>query len=193
MKWLAKSYNNLAAIYNHFGLYQDAINNMLKCLAITEKTNDSVSFAMRNLTASNTYFNLNQFDKAISYANKAIHNGKQFNNPFAVMMGMNNLSASYSALHELDSAIDISKQQLFLSKQQEDIVNVSYALINLCYDNFRKGNVNALANYARELENYKCNMSDSEAIANVYNSIVMHYIKQKNIISLRCNSTVVFM
>ncbi|MBK7653475.1 MAG: tetratricopeptide repeat protein [Flammeovirgaceae bacterium] len=91
LKLLAKSYNNLAAVYNHFGKHKNAIDCILKCLSITEKTKDSVSFPVRNLTASNTYYNLEQFDKSILYAKRAIWFGKRFDNDFVVSMGLNNL------------------------------------------------------------------------------------------------------
>ena len=47
-------------------------------------------------------------------------------------MGLNNLAASYSGLNKLDSSIYIQNNNLNYAKQQEDIVNIVYALINLC-------------------------------------------------------------
>lgn len=179
-KLLAKSYNNLAAIYNHYRKHRYAIDCILKCLDISEKTKDSGSFPIRNLTASNTYYNLEQFDKSIQYANKAIQFGKAFNNPFAVTMGLNNLSASYSQLNMLDSSIRFSKQQLAFAKQQEDIVNINYALINLCSDNFRAGNVKALDGYSAELARFSKSLPDSQALAEVYDAIAMQLISSHN-------------
>lgn len=179
MKKMAKSYNNLAAIYNHFGLHQFAIDYILKCLDISEKTNDSTSFPIRNLTASNTYYDLKQYTKSVYYAKRAIEFGKKYDNTFAVMMGMNNLSASYSALNEMDSSIYISKQQLEMAKQQEDIVNIVYALINLCFDNFRTGNIKQLESYSKELSLYKNEITDSQAIAQIHNSMALNLIMQK--------------
>ncbi|TXJ28743.1 MAG: sensor histidine kinase [Chitinophagaceae bacterium] len=179
MKLLAKSYNNLSAIYNHFGQYKSAIDCILKCLDISEKTKDSLSFPIRNLTASNTYFNLKQFDQSIIYAGKAIEFGKTFNNPFAVMMGLNNLSASYSQLNMLDSSTSISKRQLDFAKQQEDIVNINYALLNLCYDNFRSGNIKALENYAKELSEYAKKLPDRQTSAETHNALALSLISQQ--------------
>lgn len=178
MKLLAKSYNNLAAVYNHFGQYRFAIDYTLKCIDISEKTKDSASFPVRNLTASNTYYNLNQFDKSVEYAKKAIGYGRQFSNTFAVMMGLNNLSASYSALNMLDSAIFINKQQLEFAKQEEDIVNINYALINLCFDNFKAGNTNALETYSNELIRYSKDYPDNKTISEIRNALALNLIAQ---------------
>ena len=178
-KKMAKSYNNLAAIYNHFGLQKFGIYYTLKCLDISEKTKDSASFAIRNLTASNTYYELRQFDKAIEYANKAIRYGNQFNNPFAVMMGLNNLAASYSSLNMLDSAIYISEQQLTFAKDHGDIVIAVYALINLSYDNFKNGNFHTLDSYSKEIEKYKYTVTDSNILANIYLVKSFNYIVHK--------------
>lgn len=180
LKKMAKSYNNLSAIYNHFGFHKLAIGYILKCLDISEKTKDSLSFPIRNLTASNTYYDLKQFDKSIHYAKKAIEYGKKYNNSFAHLMGLNNLAASYSGLNKLDSSIYIQKQQLELAKQQEDIVNIVYALINLCADNFKIGNTTALEIYAKELDKYNSSISDSQAIAQIYYAKALNNIALKN-------------
>ena len=185
MKLLAKTYNNLSAIYNHFGQHRAAIDCILKCLDISEKTKDSLSFPIRNLTASNTYFNLKQFDKSIIYAGKAIEFGKTFNNPFAVLMGLNNLSASYSQLNMLDSSTSISKRQLEFAKQQEDIVNINYALLNLCYDNFRNGNIKALESYAKELTEYAKKLPDRRTAAEVHNALALSLISQQKYTSAK--------
>jgi len=179
MTLLAKGYNNLAAVYNHFGQHKLAIESILKCLDISEKTKDSASFPIRNLTASATYFNLNQFDKAILYAKKAIKYGKQFNNSFAVMMGLNNLSSGYSSLNMLDSAIITNKQQLAFAKEEEDIVNITYALCNICHDLFKTGDVKSLQEYATELMQYSKDYPDNKIIAQVYNALALNFIAQR--------------
>ncbi len=179
MKLLAKSYNNLAAVYNHFGQRKLAIENILKCLDISEKTKDSASFPVRNLTASATYFNLNQFDKSILYAKKAIMYGKQFNNSFAVMMGLNNLSSSYSGLNKLDSAIIANKQQLEFARQEEDIVNINYALANICHDYFKLGDLKSLNEYAGLLVKYSKDYPDNKMTSQIQNAFALNYIAQR--------------
>lgn len=179
MKLLAKSYNNLAAVYNHFGQYKSAIDCILKCLDISEKTKDSASFPVRNLTASNTYFNLKQYDKCITYAKKAIDYGKQFNNSFAVMMGLNNLSAGYSGLNMLDSGIATNKRQLALAKEEEDVVNINFALVNLCNDYFKTGDTRSLQNYAAQLARYSKDFPDDKTLADIHNTFALNYMAQR--------------
>lgn len=179
-KLMAKTYNNLAAIYNHFGNYKSAIDYALKCLDLSEKTKDSASFPVRNLTASNTYFNLKQYDKAIYYSNRAIAFGNKFNNAFAVMMGMNNLATSYTQLHKIDSANIIYDQQLELAKKEDDIVVMTYALINLTNNNFMKGNLPGVIRYADMLEKVKAQMPDKRTLAEIHHSMALRYIMLKN-------------
>lgn len=176
---MTKSYNNLASVYNHFGLHKYAIEYILKCLSISEKTKDSVSFAIRNLTASNAFYNIKQYDKAVEYAKKSIQYGKQFNNMFAVMMAMGNLSAMYSDLNKIDSAIYLDIQHLKLAQEQKDIVQINYALINLCFDYYKVGNEKMLASYAAELNKYKYTQQDSQTLAQIYNAMALNYIGQK--------------
>ncbi|MBN9296257.1 MAG: sensor histidine kinase [Filimonas sp.] len=179
MKLLAKSYNNLAAVYNHFGQYRFAIDCILKCLDISEKTKDSISLPVRNLTASNTYYNLKQFNKAIEYARKAVALGTMFDNAFVIGMGLNNMSASYSSLNMLDSSISISKRQLAFAKKEQDIGTINYALINLCYDNFRDNNKKELEYYSKELIAYSKMIPDKQANAQVRTAVALNLIAQQ--------------
>ncbi len=176
---LAKAYNNLAAVYNHFGQPKLAIESILKCLDLSEKTKDSASFPVRNLTASATYFNLNQFDKSILYARRAIMYGKQFNNSFAVMMGLNNLSSSYAGLNKLDSAIIANRQQLEFAEQEEDIVNINYALANICHDYFKLGDLKSLGEYAGQLVKYSKDYPDHKMTSQIQNAFALNFIAQR--------------
>lgn len=180
MKLLAKSYNNLAAIYNHFGQHRSAIDCILKCLDISEKTKDSASFPIRNLTASVTYYNLKQFDKSIFYSKKAVEFGKQFDNLFAVTMGLNNMGASYSAEHKVDTAISIFLQQLEFARKEEDIVNTCYALINLCHNYFFNGDLAGVEKYSTMLNKESGEMPDKMIIAEVHNVNALRYILRKD-------------
>ncbi len=178
-KLLAKTYNNLAAVYNHFGNYKSAIDYSLKCLALSEKTKDSTSFPIRNLTASNTYYNLKQYDKAIFYAKRAIEFGKQFRNPFAVMMGLNNMAASYSDQHKMDTAIQIYGEQLALAQKEEDLVVTCYALINLCQNYFSVNNPAAVEKYAVMLNKAAVGLPDKTTRVEIGNVNALRYILRK--------------
>lgn len=178
-KLLAKTYNNLAAVYNHFGNNKSAIDYSLKCLALSEKTKDSTSFPVRNLTASNTYYNLKQYDKAIYYSKRAIEFGKQFDNSFAVMMGLNNMAASYSDQHKTDTAISIYLQQLALAQKEEDLVLTCYALINLCQNYFSVNDPAAVEKYAVMLKKAAVDLPDKATLAEIRNVNALRYILRK--------------
>lgn len=177
---LAKTYNNLAATYNHFGNYKSAIDYVLKCLALSERTGDSASFAIRNLTASNTYYNLKQYEKSIAYSKKAIAFGRHFNNSFAVMMGLNNMGAAYSDLNNIDTAIFIFGQQLDFARKEHDVVNVCYALINLCQNHFSNGDASAVERYSSMLSDVVDEIPDRKTIAEIHNVMALRYVLRRD-------------
>lgn len=148
---LARSYNNISGIYNHFNRPKNAIEFTLKGLEYAEKAKDSTTFASYNISASETYGQLRQFDKALVYAKRGIEFGKKFDDIGSVIIGLNNLSVFYSQLNKLDSAVLANEEQLKLAKENQNIVYLNYALINLCYNNFRNGNLSAVKKYADEL------------------------------------------
>lgn len=162
---LARTYNNIAGIHNHFGHPKNAIDYTLKCLDLAEKVKDSSAFSNYNVGASETFGNLRQWDKAVIYAKKGIEYGKKFGEVASVMNGYNNLSVAYSQLNKLDSAVEVNKQQLELAKKGQNIVYINYALINLCYNNFRNGNSKAAIKYADELKQYIGSLPDKSLAA----------------------------
>jgi len=178
-KLLAKTYNNLAAIYNHFGNYKSAIDYALKCLALSEKTKDSASFPVRYLTASNTYYNLKQYDRSIYYSKKAIEFGNEFDNTFAVMMGLNNLAASYSDKHKIDSAIHFYSKQFDLAQREDDVVNKIYALINLCYNYYLNNDLPHVEKYGSMLSAIESEMPDKKLISEISNVRALRLILNK--------------
>jgi signal transduction histidine kinase len=179
LKLLARSYNNISGIYNHFGRPKNAIEYTLKCLDLAEQSNDSVNLSSFNVTASETYGALRQYDKVVVYAKKGIEYGKAFNNIGSVINALNNLSIGYSQLNKLDSAVDANIQQLELAKQQQNIVFINYALINLCYNNFRNGNTTAAAKYAEELKQYIKDYPDNQLSPEVNVAFALGLISQK--------------
>lgn len=178
-KLRAKTYNNLAAVYNHFGNYRQAIDYALKCLALSEKTKDSASFPIRNLTASNTYYNLKQYQKTIFYSRKAIEYGEQFNNTYAVMMGLNNMATAYTDLHKIDSAIYLYKKQLDIARKEEDLVTATYALINLSFNYFQNNNLPEVEKYLGILDKMDEQLPDKKTVAEIYVAKSLGHILRK--------------
>lgn len=193
-KLLAKTYNNLASGYNEMGNYKSAIDYSLKCLELTEKIKDSTGFPLRNLTVSNTYYNLRQYDKSIFYSKRAITFGKQYDNSFAVLMGLNNMAAAYSGKHKIDSAITFFTQQLQLAQNEKDTTSMYYALVNLCQNYFLINNAAGVEKYSAMLHKIVPEIQDKKTIAEIYNVNALRHILRKDFIlaKARLDSGVAF-
>lgn len=176
---LAKAYNNLTAVFTHFGNNRQAIDYALKCLAMSEKTKDSTDFPARYATVSNTYLNLGQNEKAISYANKAIELGAAFKDTVALITGLNNLAAAYSAEHKLDSAIYYGNKQVFLAQQTGDMANEVYGLINLTYRYFLIGDLPGVERTLAMLAKVEDQMPDKTILAEIYVAKALPHILRK--------------
>lgn len=176
---LAKAYNNLTAVFTHFGNNRQAIDYALKCLAMSEKTKDSVDFPARYATVSNTYLNLNQNERAISYAEKAIELGTLFHDTLALVTGLNNLAAAYSSEHKLDSAIYYGNEQVKLAQQTGDVANETYGLINLSYRYFLLGNLSGLEKTLTMLSKVQDQMPDKSILAEIYVAKALRHILRK--------------
>jgi len=176
---LARTYNNISGIHNHFSHPKIAIEYTLKCLETAEQAKDSSDLSSYNISASETYGQLRQFDKAVAFAKKGIAYGKKFNDLSSVMNGLNNLSVCYAQLNKLDSAVQINLQQLELAKQYQEAVYINYALINLCYNNFRNGNTKAVKKYADELKQTIANYADQQLVSEAHVALAFSLIGEQ--------------
>ena len=177
---LAKAYNNITAVYTHFGNNKQAIDYALKCLALSEKTKDSIDFAARYATVSNTYLNLNQYEKTILYAKKATELANRFDQKEEMWAGLNNLGAAYSSEHKLDSAIYYGIKQLDLAQKEKYNEGIIYALSNLCFRYFLKGDLLNLEKKIATLWSFENQMSDSIIIAQMYVAKALPHILRKD-------------
>ena len=177
---LAKAYNNITAVYTHFGNNKQAIDYALKCLALSEKTKDSIDFAARYATVSNTYLNLNQYEKTILYAKKATELANRFDQKEEMWAGLNNLGAAYSSEHKLDSAIYYGIKQLDFAQKEKYVDGIIYALSNLCFRYFLKGDLLNLKKKIATLCSIENQMSDSIIIAQMYVAKALPHILRKD-------------
>lgn len=176
---LAKAYNNLTAVFTHFGNNRQAIDYALKCLAMSEKTKDSADFPARYATVSNTYLNLTQNDRAISYARKAIELGTKFKDTLAMVTGLNNLAAAYSGEHKLDSAIHYGNKQVVLARQTGDVANEVYGLINLSYRYFLLGDLPGVEKTLAMLSKVQDQMPDNSILAEIYVAKALRHVLRR--------------
>ncbi len=177
---LAKAYNNITAVYTHFGNNRQAIEYALKCLALSEKTRDSVDFAARYATVSNTYLYLEQYDKTVSYAKKAIELATQFDQKMELWAGLNNLGAAYTSKHKLDSAIYYGLKQLAFAQKEEYTEGIILSLNNLCYRYFLNGDLPGVEKSLSTLRGFESQMSDKSIIAEMYVAKSLHYILKRD-------------
>lgn len=175
----ARICNNISGIYNHFNRPKNAVDYTLKCLDLAEKARDTADLSNFNISASETYGRLRQLDKAVMYAKRGIEYGTRFNDIRSVMNGLNNLSVLYAQLNKLDSAIEINKQQLALAQEQQDVVITNYALVNLCYNNFRNGNTAEVSKYASQLRAAIKALPDEQLSPEVNTALAFDFIGQR--------------
>lgn len=153
-KLLARSYNNVTAVYNRFGQYKSALEYAQITLDLTEKINDTFNLPFRLANICRIYSDVNQYRKAIYFGLKGIMLAKRYNNTSGLLLNMNNVAVAYSGLYMVDSAIYYYDQQIKIGKKENLSLHVIMGNINIIMALYKKGNPSSMKERINETNKY---------------------------------------
>ena len=152
--YLSSANSLLGNIYYFLDKFQIAINTYLNVIKIDNKLNlknSSHSF----LQIANSYKKLNKYIDSIKYLNKALVEAKKYKSIFFEISILNSFGEVYSKIGDIDKAINIYNQALFVAKTNnlKDRLAEIYRLIGEVYEESEKYDL-AIENYKKSINLY---------------------------------------
>jgi tetratricopeptide (TPR) repeat protein len=137
---VARSLNNLGAIYKNLGQYQKAIDFYQQSLAIKKQIGDRDGEATSLNNLGLVYDYLGQYQKAIDFYQQSVAIAKQIGESSIEARSLNNLGAAYDRLGQYQKAIDFYRQALEMQEKIGDRQGEAKSLNNLgiVYTNLRQ-------------------------------------------------------
>ena len=155
---LRSSYDGLSRIYFAMGKYQEALDNSLKALEISETIGEYGSDAYMTIlnNLSILYNNLAEYDKAIELQEKSLariinkHGGASVN----YATGLSNLASTYFNRGDFFKALDLYKQSYEIREASNDYVGCITSLdgISLLFEEL--GELPKALKYSKEAMEY---------------------------------------
>lgn len=126
--YASKAHNMLGGIENNLDNYEQSLEHHLEALRLLGNPESDPGLSRSILlNLSNTYLKINNFDKALTYANESLEIAKETNNVSGEINSLNTIGAIYSAIENLDSAVyyysESGKLSLEVNNQQMYIVS----------------------------------------------------------------------
>tara|TARA_R110002074_G_scaffold104295_1_gene225198 strand:+ start:30926 stop:32488 length:1563 start_codon:yes stop_codon:yes gene_type:complete len=101
---LSKTYGNLGGVYYQLGQMDKALETTKKCLALSEKIQDTTDMALNHLRLAMVYNDLDQLDEGISHLNDARRFFKNLNNTTMLVYAENSLGKIFEKKGQFNDA-----------------------------------------------------------------------------------------
>ncbi len=113
---VAKTYNNIAGIFERRGLLDSSLYYHKKSLAIKEKKNFIQGMGFSKVNMSSIYFKKDKYDTALTYSQEALDHFREVNDLIGRVYAENMVSDSYRMLGNLEGALEYRKLNLETAK-----------------------------------------------------------------------------
>jgi signal transduction histidine kinase len=114
---LAKTYNNLAAVYLEQEKYNEALECYFKSIEIVTESEDESTISHTNLLIGLTYYRLGEHDKAVFYQEKALEIAVKINSKKLLNKINESLADTYEAIGEYEKAYNCFETYFNLESQ----------------------------------------------------------------------------
>ena len=166
-------YNYFGYLYGLEGNHFASAKNYYKALGMAEKSNNKERILNSKSLLTSTYIILEDFNKALKYANESLALAKDLKNFNEIMAGLNNLGTVYLNQKKYDKAKTAFQelQEIALRRRDADFTPISYYSLGqteLSLKNYDK----AYQLFNEELKFYEPN-SIRYATSKVYISVVL--------------------
>ncbi len=128
---LARSYKSVGNCYYYLGLYEEAVQNVLKSSEISEQIGDTDQVGQCILTIGSIHNAQENWDEALKVFHQVIEIAKSTNDIKLEGTALNNIGATYGNKKEYDKAEEYFAQGLELHKKAGNMKGYSFCLNNL--------------------------------------------------------------
>jgi len=134
MDALAKTYNNLAAVYVEQGNYDAAFDNYFKCMEIVSENKDESTMGHTNMLIGIAYYKLGEFGTALKYQSKALEIAEKINSKKLLNKINQHLADTYEALEEYQKAYECFENYFELETQAtKDFSDLKVKYLNVAH------------------------------------------------------------
>ena len=174
---LIVAYNKLGIICRENGEYDSAIYFHLKCLKISEKTNDKYGIFQSYENLGNAYSLMEDSSKSVSYFRKALEFSKIAKDTLSTGKAYIGLGNLYMGYGQTAIARSWYNKALDICKKYNDKPNLAHIYNNIGSSYYNDSNYKAALIYFYKNAEIKKGLKDLSGLAYVYENIATAYIK----------------
>jgi two-component system, NarL family, sensor kinase len=177
-KYLGCAYGNLGSSYQYDNKLDLALSNYLLAEKYLSKINYNMGIMYSNI--GNLYSDLDQFEKALIYSDKAIEDAKKTKSKNDLAVSLLNKSMPLLELKRFNEAEKVLQESLLLSKEVQNNFARAAALLNMGDLKIKTHKYEEIKKYADEALDLHQQMNNPEGIIIAQKALGIYYLHQKN-------------
>jgi signal transduction histidine kinase/DNA-binding response OmpR family regulator len=140
-------YATLGAMYSNMGETEESLQFEFKRLELSTEYSDELGIARANISISDCYIKLNQFNSARRFLSKALEYASKTNDSLDFAIALHNSAVILEKEKKLDDAIALLDRSKLISKKINDQLGIPYNNIYLGFCYAEKGLLEVAARY----------------------------------------------
>jgi len=171
---------NIGSTYRTMTKLDSALHYCLQGSKIIEAFGDKSAQAKMNNGMQLLYYYLPNYEKAISYGEKAVQQAREVKDDNLLLQSLSNLSMSYKDLQQLDRSISLLREALNLAEKAGDVYSKSAILVNLGGVYLEKKDYVLLRKYALLSLDLHRNIGSKDGECTSLRGLAISYLQQGN-------------
>jgi two-component system NarL family sensor kinase len=171
---------NIGSTYRTMTKLDSALHYCLQGSKIIEAFGDKSAQAKMNNGMQLLYYYLPNYEKAISYGEKAVQQAREVKDDNLLLQSLSNLSMSYKDLQQLDRSISLLREALNLAEKAGDVYSKSAILVNLGGVYLEKKDYVLLRKYALLSLALHRNIGSKDGECTSLRGLAISYLQQGN-------------
>jgi len=181
-RWSAESKLAIGQFYDYLGVNDEAAKLLMEAFSEFRVLEDSLKQAATLMHIGNAHFYLSQFETAQDYYTLVSEYGRNLNDTFLIISGLNATAAIYGNTERGDSALILLNEAFALSKEIGSLQQEILAYYNIGDVHLYSGRRTQALKVFHALEDYyDLKTNSSKHLSNLYNSMTMAYLEKRDI------------
>jgi len=170
---LASAYKNIGVANRNLALYDEALQNYLKALAIYEHKGMDKEIATTHNSIGLVYSYNGVNEKAIEYHLKAKASFEKLNDKKGISEVYNNIAIIYANDGELDKALDYFKYSLDIEEELNDKKGIAESANNVGAVYYYLGEIDTALTYFNKSADIEKSIGNFSGVGSSYNNIAL--------------------
>jgi signal transduction histidine kinase len=182
VRWIAEAKLAIGRFYDFLGVNEQASEYLNDAFTSFVELEDSLKQANTLMHIGNIFYYIEQYEPALNFYSRVSEYGRDLNDTFLIISGLNATAAVYGKTARIDSALILFKEAHALSRQIGSLQQEILAYYNMGDVHLYSGRRTQALEVFQDLEKfYNLRENSPKHLSSLYNSMTKVYLEKQNL------------